>query len=57
MLSDKKYGPAASESRGKFTEAFAAECMRRSFGADAVYMNVDIFRTSGNKLARIMHQT
>lgn len=53
MLGDKKYRPTASENRGNFTEDFAAECMRRSFGADAVYMNVDVFRTNGTKLGEI----
>ena len=43
MNADKSYASTAMEHRGKFTEDFSAECLRRAFGKEGVYTNVDIF--------------
>ena len=42
MCEDDAYAPEASRHRGEFTEQFSAERLKRAFGADRVFENVEI---------------
>ncbi|UFX07666.1 SEC-C domain-containing protein [Sinorhizobium meliloti] len=46
---DKAYRQTASANRGAFTEDFTAERLKAVFGADRVFLNVDIWETSARK--------
>lgn len=53
MGADKGYVRTALKHRGEFTETFAASRLRRVFGADRVFENVEIFRLKGQPLGEI----
>lgn len=49
LNADRDYRSTASTNRGAFTEDFTADRLRAVFGADNVFINVDIWKTSGRK--------
>jgi len=49
LNADKEYLAKASANRGAFTEDFTADRLTKVFGADKVYLNVDIWETSTKK--------
>ncbi|MGF6786983.1 hypothetical protein OKW27_001296 [Paraburkholderia sp. 35.1] len=53
MARDKAYLPTLDKNRGDFTEMFVAERLGLVFGADRVYLNVDIFETKAAKVSDI----
>lgn len=53
MLQDKAYLPTLTKNRGDFTENFVAERLRLVFGAEHVYLNVDVFETKAEKVSDI----
>jgi hypothetical protein len=53
MGADKDYAHIALKHRGEFTEAFAADRLRRVFGTQRVFQNVEIVRSKGKPLGEI----
>lgn len=53
MGADHTYVSTAMRHRGLFTEEFAAERLALVFGADRVYLNVDIFESKSKKVGEI----
>ena len=53
MCSDKAYAPTASRHRGEFTESFASERLKRVFGPDRVFQNVEIVKSKNKILGEI----
>ena len=53
MCEDEAYAPEALRHRGEFTEQFAAARLRRVFGADRVFENVEILKSKGVTLGEI----
>lgn len=49
LNADKAYQKTASANRGAFTEDFTAERLKAVFGADRVFLNVDIWETPARK--------
>ncbi|MGW9949335.1 hypothetical protein J2W92_004686 [Rhizobium leguminosarum] len=49
LNADKAYRSKASANRGAFTEEITAERLKTVFGADKVFLNVDIWETSAKK--------
>lgn len=53
MCTDEAYAPTALRHRGEFTEAFTFERLKRVFGADRVFQNVELGRSKGETLGEI----
>ncbi len=53
MGADSGYVQTALRHRGEFTETFAAARLRRVFGAQRVFQNVEMFRVKGQLLGEI----
>lgn len=53
MGADKAYVATAMQNRGTFTEQFAVERLKLFFGAENVFVNIDIYESKGTKLAEI----
>ena len=53
MCEDEAFRPEALRHRGDFTEQFAAERLRRVFGVDRVFENVEILKSKGLTLGEI----
>lgn len=53
MRKDKSYVNSAVEHRGKFTEEFAFKKLAKIFGEKNVFLNVDIFKNTSEKIGEI----
>jgi hypothetical protein len=53
MGADSGYVQKALRHRGEFTETFAAERLKRVFGAQRVFENVEMFRLKGQPVGEI----
>lgn len=53
MREDKKYRNHAEKHRGQFTEEFAFEKLEEVFGKNNVLTNIDIFKSSSEKIGEI----
>jgi hypothetical protein len=49
MVAERAYKEIASANRGRFTEQFTAKRLTRVFGAERVFLNVDIWESPGKK--------
>ena len=53
MIGDKPYIPTLNKNRGDFTESFLANRLGLVFGAEHVYLNVNIFETKAKIISDI----
>lgn len=53
MKDDKQYKNTASDNRGKFTEDFAEERLKKVFAEENVFSNVEILTNGGNVVGEI----
>ncbi len=50
---DKAYASTAMANRGRFTEAFARDRLKKVFGSAHVYANIDVWKNAKDKLSEI----